>query len=517
MNMNDGTNHDMAPPMELDLIDFFIFLFYTFGVMFFSLLCLVMMYVIVKNIIMRLFGLVVANSGDGSSTDHTRTISLLDPRYVDQRLNDQTHGSRGQRYDLTKYYDDPQDVELELEKLPTEEQFYYKQGEEYMKHNPPFLLLNDNDFDPIMTEQTMTYIEEEGAGAWEFQPDQNLPNDTILVDNKTDLRFLNYGYEASIMTTLPIPYKNRVYYYECKIYEMNTADKNQEEVDTADENLQTSMNEDEVISIGFASNPYPSFRLPGKHHHSVAYESNGGRRMNSSFPLSPELQHLLPKIQKGDVMGIGYRVRSGTVFFTHNGKKVKEVEVGGHIRKWRLKYLYPIVGANIPCRVSCNFGTSGFVFVEANVKKWRFASMNGLKMPPPAYGNVGSDEILEEGHSNVTEGSIYMANRGSFSGGQTSKNSGNLSAEHLRLLDDDRDDAEGEMANQYHDYEAENSDSNASDMTNEDTDNDADELDPPPPDFNFSNPVPTLQNDAISLNTLAPQNPPEYFSDLERN
>lgn len=309
--------------------------------------------------------------------------------------------------------DDPEFVKSKLAKMSPEEQFYYKQGEEFIKQNPPLIIphalsSHEQIEDPIIDETTRQYISDEGAYAWEFQPDPNLPNDTVMVENKTEITFLNYNYEASVMTNLPIPRINRVYYCEFKIFELNNND--------GANFTSNQLNEQETISFGLSTCPYPYFRLPGKHHHSVAYDSNGARRFNDSFELDPKLGTLFPRLEKGDVVGIGYRSNSGTVFFTRNGKKLKEDSVGGHIRGWKFKYVYPIVGANVPCKVHVNFGTYGFVYIEANVKKWGYAKSNGTKLPPPSYEEYGQDTLLESGcedevsdidtNSSINEGDI---------------------------------------------------------------------------------------------------------------
>lgn len=211
--------------------------------------------------------------------------------------------------------DDADAVRDKLARMSAEEQFYYKQGEEFIKQNPPLLLpdrspVGAETVDPIINEQTLQFIDEEGAHAWEFQPDPKLPNDSVLVENKSEITFLNYNYDVSVMTNLPIPRLNRVYYCEFKIFELNTAGSN------------NNSSQNEMLSFGLSTSPYPYFRLPGRHHHSIAYDSTGGRRFNDSFELSPELASIFPRCEKGDVIGIGYRTNSGTVFFTRNGKKL---------------------------------------------------------------------------------------------------------------------------------------------------------------------------------------------------
>lgn len=86
-------------------------------------------------------------------------------------------------------------------------------------------------------------------------------------------------------------------------------------------------------------------------------------------------------------MGVGYRHRTGTLFFTKNGRKLEDAYTG---LRWNL---FPTVGANGPCQVHVNLGQMGFVFIEANVKKWGLAPSQGTLAPPPAYG-LERDTIL---------------------------------------------------------------------------------------------------------------------------
>lgn len=89
---------------------------------------------------------------------------------------------------------------------------------------------------------------------------------------------------------------------------------------------------------------------------------------------------------------MGYRPRTGTIFFTRNGKKLEDV---GHGLK--SQNFFPTVGANGPCTVHVNFGQMGFVFIEANVKKWGLAPMTGSLAPPPPYGSEQGSILLEAG------------------------------------------------------------------------------------------------------------------------
>jgi hypothetical protein len=92
------------------------------------------------------------------------------------------------------------------------------------------------------------------------------------------------------------------------------------------------------------------------------------------------------------VIGVGYRPRTGTIFYTRNGKKLDDVVHG-----LKSQNFFPSIGANGPCIVHVNFGQAGFVFIEANVKKWGLAPMTGSLAPPPPYGSEQGSILLESG------------------------------------------------------------------------------------------------------------------------
>ncbi|KAF9103253.1 Rsp5p-dependent ubiquitination, sorting of cargo proteins at the multivesicular body [Mortierella sp. AM989] len=209
-------------------------------------------------------------------------------------------------------------------------------------------------------------IQEKGVSAWEFEAPFN--NQRVQVHDRTELSFPSMNQmEASVQTNLPMPKQQEVYYWEVKMFEKS--------VDT-------------VVSVGVSTKPYPSTRLPGWSRHSVAYFSKDGRKYcNSPFSGYP----YGPIYFEGDVIGCGYRPRTGTIFFTRNGRRLEEAYTGLRFN------LFPTVGATGPCILHVNLGQSGFVFVEANVKKWGLAPASGSLVPPPAYGSERGSILLEAG------------------------------------------------------------------------------------------------------------------------
>lgn len=231
----------------------------------------------------------------------------------------------------------------------------YFEARAFIENNPPNSFNSD-----ISLSQYMT-IQEKGVSAWEFEVD--MENVNCLVEDRTEIEF--FDGIGCVLTNLPIPKQNEVYYWESKIYDKPAGT---------------------TVAIGLATKPYPTFRLPGFHRYSVAYDSTGAKRINQPFTATVNFG---PALQQGDVVGVGYRPRSGTVFFTRNGHKLDDALHGMKLN------MFPAIGANGPCTVVVNFGRAGFVFIEANVKKWGLAPAHGSLAPPPPYGAERDSVLLE--------------------------------------------------------------------------------------------------------------------------
>ncbi|OHE97403.1 ssh-4 [Colletotrichum orchidophilum] len=251
-------------------------------------------------------------------------------------------------------YDDEQAFAREeaeaLESMDDMQRTEYLRAKAFIQANPPESVQTD-----ISLSQYLA-IQEKGVSAWEFEPELEIAN--CFVEGRTEIEF--FDSECTVMSNLPVPKQNEVYYWEAKIYDKP---------------------ENTLLSIGMATKPYPLFRLP-------AYLSAGHRRCNQPFAATPYGPHFV----QGDVIGVGYRPRTGTIFFTRNGKKLEDAVHGVKSQNF-----FPAIGANGPCIVHVNFGQAGFVFIEANVKKWGLAPMTGSLAPPPPYGSEQGDILLEAG------------------------------------------------------------------------------------------------------------------------
>ncbi|EDR15614.1 uncharacterized protein LACBIDRAFT_228899, partial [Laccaria bicolor S238N-H82] len=237
----------------------------------------------------------------------------------------------------------------------------YLRAKEYQLQYPPNSLPTD------ITLSQFLSIQEKGVAAWCFEPDYETVN-SLLVHARTEITFLPDPASSScVQSNLPLPKLNEVYYWEVKMFDLP---------------------ETTTVAVGLATKPYPPFRLPGLNRYSVAYHSNGDKSHNFPFTAAP----FGPILKEGDVLGLGYRPRTGTVFFTRNGRKTEDAFVG--LSRWNL---FPTIGADGPCSVHVNLGQAGFVFIEANVKKWGLAPSVGTLAPPPAYGSERGSILLDVG------------------------------------------------------------------------------------------------------------------------
>ncbi|KIP12005.1 hypothetical protein PHLGIDRAFT_62851 [Phlebiopsis gigantea 11061_1 CR5-6] len=248
-----------------------------------------------------------------------------------------------------------------LESTDENERRMYQRAKQYQLQYPP------NSTPTDITLSQFLSIQEKGVSAWSFEPDFEALTSS-LVHARTEITFLpDPSSTTSVQSNLPLPKLNEVYYWEVKMFDLPTTTN---------------------VAVGLATKPYPSFRLPGLSRYSVGYQSNGDKSHNWPFTAQP----CGSSLKEGDVLGVGYRPRTGTVFFTKNGRKMEDAYVG-----FNNYNLFPTVGADGPCSVHVNLGQSGFVFIEANVKKWGLAPSSGTLAPPPPYGSERGSILLAAG------------------------------------------------------------------------------------------------------------------------
>lgn len=289
--------------------------------------------------------------------------------------------------------------EFDFTNLSPEEQQAYLRGEEFSKTTPPNF---NNTRGKSYTHEDDLIIKDCGLNAFEFEQDEEILNSRYIVADKTEIHFINNDSPYSTATSVlnySLPVKNRTYsdtiYFETKVFEYD------------------SNKENSHFAIGLVTKPYPSsFRLPGYNNFSIAYESTGNLKINKPFP-TPLQQHMdvnskfnaqvLPPLQQSDVVGFGYVVPTGTIFITRNGKKVMDVIKDCFID------LYPAVGCFLTnAKFQVNIGQLGYVWIEANVRKYGFISTSDYKKiggdrglaSLPQYGDLGKqegDKLLDKG------------------------------------------------------------------------------------------------------------------------
>lgn len=280
--------------------------------------------------------------------------------------------------------------------LSPEEQRAFLEGEEFLSNNPP---------DPKHTRgRTFTteddlLIKDCGINAFEFEQEKEILAARYIVEDRTEVNFLNNETSYSTATAVlnyPLPSKGRVpdtIYFEIKVFEFVNDSPNAH------------------FALGLVTKPYPSsFRLPGYNNFSLAYESTGNLKINKPFP-TPLQQHrgeqslynaqVLPPLAQSDIVGFGYMVNTGTIFITRNGKKIMDVMKGCYLD------MHPAIGC-FSCngKFQANFGQMGFVWIEANVRKYGFFSTSDRRLAGqrglaflPEYGNTTllKDKLLGKG------------------------------------------------------------------------------------------------------------------------
>lgn len=331
-------------------------------------------------------------------------------------------------FDMDKQDEDPEFKLLEAENMKKMSKFeveLYQRAKEFQKLNPPMI----TKFGTYIDERDVSYLKDRGIQSYFFLPSINDNVDELgnflpsfIIQDKLDISFTKENKCSSTVLNYPLPFNKRdAVYFEVKIFKFDKDSSS-------------------IFSIGLSSVPYPYFRIPGMNKFSIAYESTGKLRINNPFQAST----LLPKLEEGDVVGFGYRYKTGTIFITHNGKKLLDVTQNVNIDLFicigsmnasytrtytldgliedsdnislrnilsqgqeivvpnKLKQAFDVNDDRIssdPIELNVNLGQIGFVFIEANVKKYAFGKIFGDIGIPPAYNGkeIKKDIILQKG------------------------------------------------------------------------------------------------------------------------
>lgn len=314
----------------------------------------------------------------------------------------------------------------ELKKMSSSETEFYERAKEFQRQNPPVVTR----FGSFISDDDLLFLKDRGIQSYFLLPSINDNVDKVghflpsfLIQDKLDITFTKYNKSSSTILNYPLPYNKRdAVYFEVKVF------KHQKRSNS-------------IFSIGLTTIPYPYFRPPGMSNFSIAYESTGKLRINNPFSAAT----LLPRLEEGDIVGFGYRYRTGTIFITHNGKKLMDVTQNVHIDLFlslgainasytrtytmdglledpdninlrnkidnngeidlgaKLNQSYNIHKDEIDSdliELNLNLGQIGFVFIEANVKKYSFGSVFGEIGIPPSYNGIvngNKDVVLQKG------------------------------------------------------------------------------------------------------------------------
>ncbi|KAI8048100.1 concanavalin A-like lectin/glucanase domain-containing protein [Syncephalis plumigaleata] len=148
--------------------------------------------------------------------------------------------------------------------------------------------------------------------------------------------------DTSILCQYPVPSEASTWSATSSVNAI-TSQKYYYEIEIIQKTRQSS-----TIAIGFATRPYPSFRLPGWEAVSVGYHSDDGRKFLSD-PMGG--MDYAAGYAEGDIIGCGYDPASGSVYYTRNGR-----HLGVAFSNIRAPALYPCIGADDECTLYANFG-----------------------------------------------------------------------------------------------------------------------------------------------------------------
>lgn len=261
------------------------------------------------------------------------------------------------------------------EKSSKEDIALYERLQEFEANNPAVV----KEFNTMNNMKLKQRVHFRGIQSYQFlssfketlAPDNDTFLPSFIVNDKLNIQFTRHNNLSSSVMNLPMPKNNKdCCYFEAKVY------SNNQDLEVQD-----------TFSIGLVTIPYPYFVMPGYSNISIAYESTGDLMINKY-----RNDGVLPKLSNGDVVGFGYRYKSGLIFITYNGKKVMDIP-----NKHAIELFVSCgkKGNQSNLLLEFNIGQMGYVFIEANVRKYAFdANIEGTVGVPPSYQNKEKDRLI---------------------------------------------------------------------------------------------------------------------------
>ena len=145
-----------------------------------------------------------------------------------------------------------------------------------------------------------------------------------------------------------------------------------------------------ALLTGTACRPYPDWRLPGWNRLSAGLHLDDCRKFFEDPDGGRTYTSDLSGVSPGDTVGVGYSWGLGTLFFTHNGRRLPDAFSGLYLPR-EMHDVYAAIGVSGPgvCEFEVNFGAgTEFEWKEGN--NWKVEGHVGM-MPG---GPGGADDEL---------------------------------------------------------------------------------------------------------------------------
>ncbi|KAJ7573206.1 hypothetical protein C8J56DRAFT_840580 [Mycena floridula] len=146
---------------------------------------------------------------------------------------------------------------------------------------------------------------------------------------------------------------------------------------------------EDAVGVGLACRPYPAWYQPGWGHLSAAWHLDD----MAKFFEDEEGEEYLPdtKLQNGDIVGVGFIHKSGTVFFTLNGSRLPDAFTGIFLPHSKHD-LFAAVGIIGEASIEINFGAEKFIWSEGNECAWSVEGVFDV-LDDSEEGTGQSDEL----------------------------------------------------------------------------------------------------------------------------